>query len=398
MTDEKISGCYLANDSIAGTQLNRVVAYFRNAFSYSIQFDQDDNQAITASTEEKAQTNFLVKVTNLGQSTINRCVLSVEDVPDSIPLHLVIPAGMTAQERVSIPYQSGQAINTKLTVSYDDVLGLQAKQMPRFLERRTKRAHARLMGRTYSDANSSEDIIYEQQANNLFPDIPKLECYAISQSVDDKGNNRILLRVRNVSKRPMPDGYCVEVNIEKDSKSNTSENGASDILVFGGGLQGNAATLTQGNLSKVGFFKQSRTYEIADIAVTIPKVTETQTLFIRPVVKKVSGKLQRSSIAGGDHNRDYAIVTVYPSDKTTAVDKVFDDGDARATLHVTTSGSTVTVSGAQPGEDVCLYLSSGMILARQNASPAGIATFNVSHVRRGVLLVSNDKETVKFIY
>ena len=398
MTDEKISGCYLANDSIAGTQLNRVVAYFRNAFSYSIQFDQDDNQAITASTEEKAQTNFLVKVTNLGQSTINRCVLSVEDVPDSIPLHLVIPAGMTAQERVSIPYQSGQAINTKLTVSYDDVLGLQAKQMPRFLERRTKRAHARLMGMTYTDANSAEDDIYEQQAKNLFPDIPKLECYAISQSVDDKGNNRILLRVRNVSKRPMPDGYCVEVNIEKDSKSSTSENGASDILVFGGGLQGNAATLTQGNLSKVGFFKQSRTYEIADIAVTIPKVTETQTLFIRPVVKKVSGKLQRSSIAGGDHNRDYAIVTVYPSDKTTAVDKVFDDGDARATLHVTTSGSTVTVSGAQPGEDVCLYLSSGMILARQNASPAGIATFNVSHVRRGVLLVSNDKETVKFIY
>ena len=398
MTDEKISACYLANDTINGTQLNRVVAYFSNAFSYSIQFDQDENQAITGSTGEEAQTTFLVKVTNLGQSTINRCVLSVEDVQDSIPLHLVIPAGMTAQERVSIPYQSGKAINTKLTVSYDDVLGLQAKQLPRFLARRTKRAHARLMGMTYSDDNSSEDVIYEQQAKDLFPDIPKLECYVISQSVDDKGNNRILLRVRNVSKRPMPDGYCIEVNIEKDSKSNYLENSASDILVFAGGLKSQAATLTQGNISKVGFFQKSRNFETVDIAVTIPKVTETQTLFIRPVVKKISRNLQRSSIAGGNRHRDYALVTVYPSDKTTAVDNVFDDGDARATLHVTTSGSTVTVSGAEPGQDVCLYLASGMILARQKASATGVATFNVSHVRRGVLLVSNDKETVKFIY
>ena len=337
-------------------------------------------------------------MTNLGQSTINRCVLSVENVPDSIPLHLVIPAGMTAQERVSIPYQSGQAINTKLTVSYDDVLGLQAKQMPRFLARRAKRALARRNGLTYTDANSSEDIIYEQQTNNLFPDIPKLECYAISQSVDDKGNNRILLRVRNVSKRPMPDGYCVEVNIEKDSKSSYAENSTSSVLVFAGGLKSRAATLTQGGLSKVGFFQKSRTFETVDIAVTIPKVTETQTLFIRPVVKKITNNLQRSSIAGGNHNRDYALVTVYPSDKTTAVDKVYDDGDERATLHVTTSGSTVTVSGAQPGQDVCLYLASGMILARQNASPVGIATFSVPHVRRGVLLVSDNKETVKFIY
>lgn len=398
MTDEKISGCYLANDSIAGSQLNRVVAYFRNAFSYSIQFDQNENQTITGSTEDEAQTTFLVKVTNLGQSTINRCVLSVEDVPDSIPLHLVIPAGMTAQERVSIPYQSGQAINTKLTVTYDDVLGLQAKQLPRFLERRAKRAHARLMGMTYTDANSAEDDIYEQQAKNLFPDIPKLECYAISQSVDDKGNNRILLRVRNVSKRPMPDGYCVEINIEKDPKSTNLTSGMTKLLVFADGYEPQAANFMQGQQSNLGFFKQSTNYETADIAVTIPMVTETRTLFIRPVVKKITRNLQSSSIAGGDHNRDYAMVTVYPSDKTTAVDKVFDDGDARATLHVTTSGSMVTVSGAQPGEDVCLYLSSGMILARQKASADGIATFNVPHVRRGVLLVSNDKETVKFNY
>jgi biotin carboxyl carrier protein len=109
MTDEKINGCYLVSDANGGTMINRVTSYFSNAFSYSIVFDQKENNALTSSVSDDIQTTFLVKVSNLGTSTINRCVLSVENVNDSIPLHVVVPPGMTAQERVTIPFKSGMA-------------------------------------------------------------------------------------------------------------------------------------------------------------------------------------------------------------------------------------------------------------------------------------------------
>jgi hypothetical protein len=54
------------------------------------------------------------------------------------------------------------------------------------------------------------------------------------------------------------------------------------------------------------------------------------------------------------------------------------------------------VDGAQPGEDVRLYYANGMIMARQKASAEGKATFNMPHVKRGIYLMSNKNETVKF--
>ena len=398
MTNEKITGCYLVNDDIAGTQINRVAAYFSNAFSYTVQFDLQDNQTIVSSAEKKAQTTFLVKVSNLGTSTINRCMLTVEDVQDSIPLHLVIPAGMTAQERVTIPYESGKAINTKLTVTYDDILGLQAQQLPRFLARREKRAHARRMGKRYADAYSHEDVIYEQQTRELFPDIPELECYPLSHTVDDHGNNRIVLRVKNVSSRPMPPGYIVTVQMSEESDSprlNANRIGAAICAqnVLDDSNSSNKAYLRS---LGVGFFEQSNNCELEDVVVEIPEVTETKPMFIRTIVKGFDPNLNFVDITGGNRNREYAIVTVYPSNETTAVEKVYNDGDADATLRISVNGNTVKVSGAQPGQDIRLYLSNGMILARQKADTDGIATFNMPPVRRGLFLVSNDKETIKF--
>jgi hypothetical protein len=101
-------------------------------------------------------------------------------------------------------------------------------------------------------------------------------------------------------------------------------------------------------------------------------------------------------ITGGDKGHEYAVVTVYPSNVTTSVKNVYEEGDSRASLHVKVTGSMVEVSGAQPSEDVRLYFSNGMILGRQKASPDGKATFSMPSVRRGIYLLSNQNETVKF--
>ena len=119
-------------------------------------------------------------------------------------------------------------------------------------------------------------------------------------------------------------------------------------------------------------------------------------MYLRAVVRAFDDKYNFIPITGGDKGQEFAVVTVYPSNETTSVKNVYEEGDSQASLHVNVVGSQVEVSGAQPGEDVRLYLSNGMIMARQKASADGKATFSMSRVKRGVFLLSNKNETVKF--
>ena len=399
MTDEKINGCYLVNDD-SGTVIQRATAYFSNAFSYSIVFDQKENNALTSSVSDNIQTTFLVKVSNLGTSTINRCVLSVENVNDSIPLHVVVPPGMTAQERVTIPFKSGMAINTKLTVSYDDVLDLQKKQLPRFLARRQKRAFARRRGMKYTDEHSAEDAIFEQQTASLYADVPQLECYVKSQMVDEQGRNKFVVHVKNKFSRPMPQSYLIVLYLVDKERHESQIVG----FVLPQSLYSKAEqevpewkVLAEAFREKgVGFFSQRSNYESTDLIVSSYPVKETGTRYISAVVRRL--KNIGTALVSGNKNQEYDVVTVYPSDKTTAVEKVYDEGDSQASLRIISSGSQVKVSGAKPGEDVRLYLANGMILARQKASSQGVAIFDMPSAQRGLYLVSNDQETIKFNY
>lgn len=398
MTDEKIDGCYLINDESGNAQINRVTSYFSNAFSYSITYDRDENMAITSSAESVTQTNFIVKVNNLGTSTINYCELNVEGLESPIPLHMVVPPGGSSQERVSIPYQSGKAINTTLNVTYDDVLGLQEKQLPRYLARREKRAFARSRGMVYTDEHSNEDDIYEQQTANLYPDIPELECYPVSQTVDEYGNNHFVVRVKNKYPRKMPDSYVIVIQIGDEAESTLYSTETAKGFVFSqlDSSQEKELHKLYSSWNGVGFFNQREGYESGDLIVTIPDVKETKSLYMRAVVRTFSDNMEFIPITGGDKGHEYAVVTVYPSNVTTSVKNVYEEGDSRASLHVKVTGSMVEVSGAQPSEDVRLYFSNGMILGRQKASPDGKATFSMPSVRRGIYLLSNQNETVKF--
>ena len=398
MTDEKINGCYLVSDANGGTMINRVTSYFSNAFSYSILFDSDENQAITSSEGNNAQTTFVVEVNNLGTSTINHCELNVEGAPNPIPLHLVVPAGASRKERVSIPYRSGKTINTTLFVTYDDVLGLQRKQLPRFLARRQKRAHARRNGKKYADEYSHEDIIFEQTASNLYPDIPILECYALSQTIDEEGNNRFVVRVKNTHKRQMPSSYVVVLQVGDEAESTRYTLDTAKGFIFG--RNDYVSTVPSDDdpdfWEGVGFFQPRNDYEMEDIVVKIPHVTETKPLYLRAVVRAFDDKYNFIPITGGDKGQEFAVVTVYPSNETTSVKNVYEEGDSQASLHIKVNGNQVDVDGAQPGEDVRLYYANGMIMARQKASAEGKATFNMPHVKRGIYLMSNKNETIKF--
>ena len=400
MTDEKITGCYLVGDADAGTQINRVTAYFENAFSYSILFDKSENQTISSTAQNDAQTNFIVQVNNLGTSTINHCELNVDGVQNPIPLHLVVPPGASCQERVSIPYQSGKTINTTLNVTYDDVLGLQQKQLPRFLARREKRAFARRRGMKYSDEYSHEDVIFEQNVSSLYPDIPQLECYALSQRVDEEGNNFFVVRVKNKSPRKMPEAYIVVIQVGDEAESSRFTTETAKGFIFGWSEEtpeipyDSDPDFWQG----IGVFQPRNGYESEDIIVKIPNVTEVKPLYLRAVVRTFDEKFNFIPITGGDQGHEYAVVTLYPSNETTSVKNIYEEGDSQASLHVKVNGSQVDVDGAQPGEFVRLYFPNGMIMARQKASPDGKATFTMPRVKHGVYLLSNNNETVKFTY
>ena len=130
----------------------------------------------------------------------------------------------------------------------------------------------------------------------------------------------------------------------------------------------------------------------------IPNVTEVKPLYLRAVVRTFDEKFNFIPITGGDQGHEYAVVTLYPSNETTSVKNIYEEGDSQASLHVKVNGTQVDVDGAQPGEFVRLYFPNGMIMARQKASPDGKATFPMPRVKHGVYLLSNNNETVKFTY
>lgn len=90
-------------------------------------------------------------------------------------------------------------------------------------------------------------------------------------------------------------------------------------------------------------------------------------------------------------------MTLYPSSEVAAIDKVYNNNDEAAQLHVSQQGNTLVVTGAKPRHHVRLYQANGVIIARQLADDSGQATFSLPYTG-GVGLVSSDKETVKFTF
>ena len=91
------------------------------------------------------------------------------------------------------------------------------------------------------------------------------------------------------------------------------------------------------------------------------------------------------------------MATLYPSSEVVAIDKVYNNDDKAAQLHVSQRGNTLVVTGAKPRHHVRLYQANGVVIARQQADDSGQATFSLPYVG-GIGLVSSDKETVKFTY
>ena len=124
MSDDKIQVCYVAVDSLGNSQLNRVPTYFGEAMSYTILYENENNQGFQCA---KDDLSLLVTINNHGTSTITGAILTIalENQTMNFPLDVHIPAGSSSQERVMVPYALGAGVNTMLLVQYDDVLKAQ---------------------------------------------------------------------------------------------------------------------------------------------------------------------------------------------------------------------------------------------------------------------------------
>ena len=162
MTKEKIDVCFVGTDQEGNTQLNRKAVYFGNAFAYTVDFDPEENQGFQS---HKDLITLLVTVTNYGTSTIKNCVLTVGN-DKTYPLNMTVAAGQSVPERVNIPYTMGTGIDTKMTVEYDDVLGLSDEEQ---ISKNSSRAMA--------NAGRRGQNIREQNTALFFPYKPKLKCF-----------------------------------------------------------------------------------------------------------------------------------------------------------------------------------------------------------------------------
>ena len=396
MTKEKIDVCYVGSDKEGNLQLNRKAAYFGNSFGYTVQFDPAENQGFQCSKDE---ITLLVTVTNYGTSTIKKCVLTVDD--DKVfPLDMTIPAGMSAQERVIVPYVLGTGVDTKMTVEYDDVLGIEEENA----------SNARGLYGATNAGDGQRRSIRERKTARFFPYKPKLECFVVAQKVDENGDNYITVCVRNYACRRLPKNFGIVVGLKETSYGSIvyATKGNDHIKYETKVLLCNLEDIGEGN----NYMYDYGSYRAGYVTLKVPGVTEKEKMYVgatlayklpitgeyvRAYKLPITGeyvRIQPKTYSGSDNS---GVVTLYPSPQVVAVDHVYSNGDKASQMHVSRSGDRLLVTGAKAGAQVRLYQANGIVLARKMAGDDGRAFFPVMS-GSGVGLVSSGNETVKFAY
>ena len=389
MTKEKIDGCFIGADKEGLLQLNRKAAYFGNAFGYTVQFDSEENQAFQC---DKDSVSLLVTVTNYGTSTIKNCVLTVGDKEGekyTYPLDLTVPAGTSNQERIITPYTMGSGINTRMTVEYDDVLGLSDEEHI---------SGARGLAGTSADAEEHGQNIRERTTGRFYPYRPQLKCFVVAQRVDKNGDNYITICVRNYARRRLPKRFAIVVGLKETSYGSiVYRTTGNDHIKY---ETKRVLCSLDDEDGESGYMHDCGSYRAGYVMLKVPGVTEKVKMYVGATLAyrlPVSEKYARIGVdlfSGSDNS---GVVTLYPSPEVVAVDRVFSNDDETARMHVSRSGGHLVVSGVKAGEQVRLYQANGTVLARKTAGDDGRAIFPVMQ-RSGVGLVSSGDETVKFAY
>lgn len=383
MTKEKIDVCFVGADKEGITQLNRKAVYFGNAFGYTIDFDPQENQGFQS---HKDTVTLLITVTNYGTSTIKNCVLTVGN-DKTYPLHMTVSAGQSAPERINIPYTMGSGIDTRMTVEYDDVLGLSDEEQ---ISKSSSRAMA--------EAGQRGQNIREQRTAIFYPYQPKLKCFVVAQKVDKNGDNYITICVRNYARRRLPKNFAIIVGLKDTSYGSIVYNTkGNDHIKYGTKiLLCNLEDTNKGD----GYMFDCGSYRAGYVTIKVPGVTEKEKMYVGatlaykvPVVDIYVG-LRGGTFCGSDNS---GVVTLYPSSEVTAVKHVFSNTDKDSRMHVNRSGNQLVVSGVKAGEQVRLYQANGTVLARKTAGSDGRAFFPLMQLS-GVGLISSGDETVKFAY
>lgn len=391
MTNEKMQVCYVAVDEQGNSQLNKTAAYFGNAFGYTVEFDTNNNQGFQC---DKNEITLLITVNNYGTSTINECVLSVDGIDQQFPLDMTIPAGAFAKERVVIPYKIGAGVNTTMRVKYDDVLGTQEQTYANYAKRRA----ARINGIRKAEATNNDDAVYEQHTKKFYPYQPRLECFVAAQRVDKNGDNHITICVRNYSRRRLDGEFALIVGLKENSYSSIMYNSSdkSHNQYEKKFIYSNTGEIREG----LNYMHDYGSYRAGYVTLTVPGVTEKKQLYVGATMvysEPMAGLFLRLVPATFSGSNNSGVVTLYPSSEVVAVDKVYNNDDAEARMHVSQQAGTLVVTGAEPRQQVRLYQGNGAIIARRQADEEGKVTF-VTPLGHGVGLVSSDEETVKFIY
>ena len=378
MTDEKIQVCYVAVDSLGYSQLNKKPAYFDNAFEYTVQFDNRNNQGFQCGKDE---VTLLVTINNLGTSTITGAMLMVQGCPVPFAFKLNIPAGSFAQERVTVPYLIGTGVNTSLLVQYDNVL---------------KPNNSEVSQRAQDNTTSPT---YERKTAMFYPYYPRIECFVAAQHVDKSGDNHITICVRNYARRVPKGNFGIMVGLKENPYSsivyNNDEN--EHVKYETKMIYLNNATNVPDGFSRM---HDCGSYRVGYVTLNIPAVTEKKQMFVGATFvykNPTTGHLVRLNPKTFSGSTNSGVVTLYPSPEAASVNKVYNNNDEGAQMHVSQQGNTLVVTGAKPRQQVRLYQANGVIIARQQADDSGKAVFSKPSVD-GVLLVSSDQETVKFAY
>ena len=384
MTKEKIDVCFVGADKAGLTQLNRKAAYFGNAFGYTIQFDPQENQGFQC---HKDEVSLLVTVTNYGTSTIKNCVLTVGK-DKTYPLNITVPAGESVPERISVPYNMGTGINTRMTVEYDDVLGLNDEET----------SNARSSSRAMAATGQRGQNIREQNTALFFPYKPELKCFVVAQRVDKNGDNYITVCVRNYARRRLPKGFAIIVGLKETSYGSIvyTTKGNDHIKYETKRLLCNLAD----DDGESRHMHDCGSYRAGYVTLKVPGVTEKEKMYVGATLaykSEVDGQykgIRGNTFCGSDNS---GVVTLYPSSEVTAVKHVFSNDDKASRMHVSRSGNHLVVSGVKAGEQVRLYQANGTVLARKTAGGDGKAVFPMMQLS-GVGLISSGDETVKFAY
>lgn len=390
MYNEKIQVCYVAVDSMGYSQLNKKAAYFGNAFGYTVAFDSQNNQGFQCNKDE---ITLLITVNNYGTSTINECVLTVGS--RQYPLDMTIPAGAYAQERVTIPYLIGTGLNTTMRVKYDDVLGTQEQSYARYMSRRAARLDRRNTNRSAED--KKEDGTYEQHTALFYPYRPQLETFVVAQRVDEEGNNLITICVRNHTRRKLDGDFAVIVGLKETPHSAIAYQGTGENAFETKMLFSNANDMREGKNDS--YMYDYGSYRAGYVTLKVSNVTEKKKMLVGATLiykEPNTGLYMRLMPLSAGANNSGA-VTLYPSAETVAIEKVYNNDDAEARMHVSQQAGNLVVTGVKPHQQVRLYHASGAIVARCKADENGKATFHTPY-GSGVGLVSSGKETVKFVY